>query len=317
MHYIAILYERTPQSRSTAEANIRLRGYTQPTWVDSEWPRLPVYALAYVFCPTSRDVYLEWVEKKVRPFTWERYQGRVIDELYKLIHLNCQEYALHTPTSRFDLYTHLVSIQGQLVSDAKDRHQNAFEQISPRPNQRQIQAFDDGLQKIVRFEGEITSAFMDFEIARLQSASPNRIFREYFDFNTDFALRAKNQGFATPATPDFVFRHAVVGDIKSGHWQAFFEYTVVAYALAYEEHTHRDMNYGAILHVELPRRRQVPAHYEGDVIYLDDAKRRRFLAVRNRKLQIVANAIDPGKPDSNPGCAGCSFYSDCWSDANG
>lgn len=317
MHYVAVLYERTHQSRSTAPADITLRGYTLPTWADPEWSRLPVYALAYAFCPTSRDIYLEWVENKERPPTWERYQGRVIDELYKLIHLKCQEYASHTPPRSFDLYAHLTSIQDQILDEAKSCHRDALERVITPLSRRQIEAFDQGLKKIVRFEAEITSAFMDFEIAKLQSATPNSIFSEYFDFNTNFHLRAKNQGFTLPATPDFVFRHEVVGDIKSNHWQTFFEYTVVAYALAYEEHTHKDMNYGAILHVQLLRSRGVPAHYEADIIYLDDSKRNRFLAIRNRKLQIVADRIDPGKPDNDSGCAGCSFYSECWDGANG
>ena len=317
MHYVAILYERTLQSRSAAPMGITLRGYNPATWVNSEWLRLPVYALAYGVCPTFRDIYLERVDGKSRQSTWERYQGRIIDELYKLIHSRCQEYASHTSTGSFELYDYLVSIQDQMVSEAKNPHRAALEQAVPQPTQQQIQAFDQGLKKIIRFEAEITSAFIDFEIARIQSANPNRIFSEYFDFNTDLALRAKNQGFITPATPDFVFRHRVVGDIKSGHWQTFFEYTVVAYALAYEEHTHSDMNYGAILHVQLPRNRQVPAHYEADIIYLDDSKRSKFLVMRNRKLEIITNRIDPGKPDNDSDCAGCSFYSECWGGANG
>lgn len=317
MHYIAELYQRTVQSRSSPRPAITLRGYKQATWVDSELLSLPVYALTYGFCPTFRDVYLEWVQGKARQTTWESYQGLVMDKLYKLIHQRCQEYASHTPTRSFNLFDYMISVQDELINQALVEHKKKLEQVIPAPSPEQLDAFEQGLRKIARFEGEITSAFIDFEIARLQSTNPATIFSEYFDFTTDLPLRAKNQGFTTPATPDFVYRHQVIGDIKSGSWQKFFEYTVVAYALAYEEHIHRDMDYGAILHVQLPESRKVPAHYEGDIVYLDDSKRNRFLVMRENKLQIITQKIDPGKPSNDQYCTGCSFYSECWSNTSG
>ena len=317
MHYIAELYQRTVQSRSSPPPMITLRGYRQETWVDSEMLSLPVHALAYGFCPTFRDVYLEWGQGRARQVTWEGYRGLVIDKLYKLIHQRCQEYASNTPPRSFDLFDYMMSAQDELVNQAVDKYKSKLKQVIPEPSKEQLEAFEQGLRKIARFEGEITSSFIDFEIARLQSTNPGTIFSEYFDFTTDLQLRAKNQGFNTPATPDFIYRHQVIGDIKSGSWQKFFEYTVVAYALAYEEHTHRDMDYGAILHVQLPENRKVPAHYEGDIIYLDDSKRKRFLIMRENKLQIITGKIDPGKPPNNQGCTGCSLYSECWSDTSG
>ncbi len=317
MHYIAVLYERTQQSRAAAAADIKLRGYNLATWVPADFLRLPVYALAYALCPKFRDIYFEWVKKRSRQPTWERYQGRVIDEVYKLIHLKCEKYASATRSRDFALYSYLLSAQEEILGDAKNRHRSALSAINPPPSEEEIEAFDKGLKKIITFEAEITSAFMNFEIARLRDASPNRVFREHFDFNTNLSLGAKNQGFTSPAIPDFVYRHEVIGDIKSGAWQRFFEYTVIAYALAYEEHTQRNMNYGAILHVQLPNNRLVPAHYEADIIYLDDSRRRKFLAMRNRKLEIITEGIDPGKPDNPSECTGCFFYSDCWGEGSG
>jgi CRISPR-associated protein Csa1 len=313
MHYIALLYERTRQSRLIQES-VKLRGYHPATWVPSDLSRirLPVYAIAYAQCPTFRDIYLEFIKKEKMMPTWERYQGRIIDELYKLTHSKCEEYVSRCSSSNVDIYGYLIDKQDEIVAEAKNRHKNMFKQINPQPTNEQMLSLEEGLKKVIRFEAEITSTLVDFEIARVESTNPKRIFNEYFNFNTNLALRAKNQGFTTPAIPDFVYRHELIGDIKSGAWQEFFEYTIVAYALAYEEHIGRDMNYGAILHVQLPQNRLVPAHYEGDIVFLDDSRRNRFIMMRNRKLELLATQIDPGKPDTPNGCIGCGFMHLCW-----
>lgn len=319
MHYIAILYEKAFRSRITALDKINLRGYNPATWVPAEFStiQLPVSAIAFALCPTARDLYLEKVLGRQRKATWGRYQGRVIDELYKLIHERCEDYCRNSHSSNFDLYGSILSMSDTLPKEAKQQHSGALREIVPQPTGAQIQSFDDGLKKLLRFEAELTSAFINFEIARLQSANPHSVFSEYFNFNTNMPLRARHQGFTSPATPDFIYRHEIVGDIKSGKWQRFFEHTVIAYALAYEEHTGGNMDLGAILHVGFPENRLVPAHYDTDIIVLNDLKRNRFIAMRNRKLEIVGNRVDLGVPENKAECdPDCPFLSFCWGGAN-
>ena len=315
MHFIALLHDRTP-GISSAEASITLRGNDHKTWIASELGgvQLPVNAIAYASCPTFRDVYLEAVKGKTRPPTWDRYKGRVIDEIYKNIHKTSSAYVASCPTKDCDLYSHLISKKDGLIDQAKREYQTAFDSIEPKPEGTEVEEFDRALHKIVKFEAEITSSILDFEIAHLESANPGKVFNDFFDFNTDFALTAKHQGFTIPSTPDFIFRNTIIGDIKSGEWQDFFIYTLVAYALAYEEHTGRPMNCGVILHVELPTSRLVPAHYHTTIEQLSDYHRKRFLAIRDRKLQIIKDHIDPGISDDPTKCEGCSFQQTCWGD---
>ena len=320
MHYIAILYERTIRERDSHQEDITLRGFDSATWVPAEFShlQLPVNAIAFDICPTSRDLYLERVLSMTREPTWERYQGRVIDEIYKQIHKKCENYCSSSRLADFDLYNHLLTNQEALLAKAKRKHVDKLRQIESLPTAPQIQLFDEGLRKLIRFEAKITSAFIQFEISRLASSSPGRLFSEYFNFNTDLPLTARKQGFADPATPDFVYRHEIIGDIKFGKWQRFFEYTVLAYALAYEESTGHNMDYGAILPVELPSNRPVPTHYQVGIIYLGDKLRKRFIALRDRKLQIVGEKRDPGIPEKKKYCdQKCPFLSHCWSTTNG
>lgn len=313
MHFVALLHDRTRLTSST-EASITLRGNDYRTWIASELReiQLPVNALAYASCPTFRDIYLEVVRRETRPPTWDRYKGRVIDEIYKNIHKTSSDYVESCQTKDCDLYSYLISEQDDLINKAKNKYKSSFDSIDPKPETTEVEEFNSALGKIVKFEAEITSAVLDFEIAHSGSANPGRVFDEFFNFNTDFALTAKHQGFTSPSIPDFIFKNTIIGDIKSGKWQDFYIYTLIAYALAYEEHTGRPMNFGAILHVELPSSRLVPAHYHTTIEHLSDYHRERFLAMRDRKLEIIKGGADPGKPDDQTNCIGCDFQQKCW-----
>ena len=291
MHFVALLDDRFQKiGRTKRQVDIEWRGYRPQTWVPAELSgiELPVNSLAYNVCPTHRDIYLEFVQHLQRPPTWERYRGRLIDEVYKTVHRKCAEYVLSHSVNQFALYEYLVGEQDNILQEVKREH---------RPELRGLnvvgvapQTLDEELKRIIRFEAEITSALVAFQIAKVKSGSPRRIFDRYFMFNTDLPLNAPHQGFRGDATPDFIYRNNVVGDIKSGKWQEFFYYTIAAYALAYEEHTNEDMNYGVILHLEKSNRR-VPLHYRTRIELIDDAKRERFCMVRNRKLEIVQARI--------------------------
>jgi len=314
MHFVAILYEKTARSFESPPSTITLRGYDPKTWIPAELAqiRLPVYALAYAPCPTCRDIYLDRVANIQIPFTWDRYKGKVIDFIYKNIHKTCSDYVTQCRARTFDLHNELISKQDELIERSKREFQRDYQRIVSPPRQQEISCFYDSLRKIIRFEAELTSATINFEIARNRAANPDHIFSGHFDFNTDYSLNPQHQGFNSPATPDFIFRHMIIGDIKSGSWKSFFEYTVIAYALAYEDHTNQNMDYGVILNVELPSSRLVPVHYEVGIEFLNDRKRERFVALRNRKLEIINSRTDPGKPAREKCPPDCPFLSHCW-----
>jgi len=314
MHFVALLYDRNARSLRRTPSRISLRGYNSKTWVPAELShiKLAVYAIAYAPCPTSRDTFLSNVQRVQVPFTWDRYKGKVIDFIYKHVHKTCEEYMRGCSVRTFDLHDELISMADRLIDEAKNEYSDDHDAVTDMPNQSEGSQFYDSLKKIIRFEAGLTATAIDFEIARNASASPRHIFSEHFDFNTDFPLNPQHQGFSSPATPDFIFRHKVIGDIKSGPWKQFFEYTAIAYALAYEDDIGQDMDYGVILNVELPTRRRVPVHYEVKIEHLDDRKRERFVALRNRKLEIINSKQDPGKPARDKCAPDCPFLSHCW-----
>lgn len=313
MHFVALLDDRFQKiGRARRQVEIEWRGYRPRTWVPPELSgtELPIYALAYNACPNYRDIYLEFVQHIQRTPTWERYRGRLIDEVYKCMHRKCAEYLPSRSVNQFALYEYLLGEKDNILREIKREHRSELRGLTVAG--AASRSLDEELKRIIEFEAQITSALISFQVAKVKSGSPRRIFDQYFIFNTDFSLNAPHQGFRGDATPDFIYRHNVIGDIKSGKWQDFFYYTVAAYALAYEEHTNQDMNYGVIFHVDRSARR-VPLHCRTRIELIDDPKRERFCMVRNRKLEIVQERIDPGNPPSNDVCdRACCYFSNCW-----
>jgi CRISPR/Cas system-associated exonuclease Cas4 (RecB family) len=318
VHYVTFLDDRSQKiSRSKKRFSIRLRGYNPKTWVPPEFMhiKLPVNVLAFSPCPTHRDVFLEKVQGLQRPFTWDRYRGKLIDETYKLVHKACEEYISSTTTSlrNFDLCQHIIGRQTDLLSQAKRPHARDLTAVNPTPSEAQVSDLDEELKKIIAFEATLTSTFMNFQIAKTSAPRLSRIFEQFFDFNVDLSLCAPHQGFETDVTPDFIYKHQVVGDIKSGRWQEFFLQTVAAYALAYEEHIQQNINYGVIFHVDIPSSRRVPIHFKTRIEPLTDQIRERYITVRNRKLEIIDKGSDPLVPQNRDKCdPDCPFGSDCW-----
>lgn len=70
--------------------------------------------------------------------------------------------------------------------------------------------------------------------------------------------------------------------------------------------------------MEMVDSRPFPIHEGARIDILDDPRRERFLLVRNRKLQIIAEKIDPGLPPSPRECdSSCDYHKHCWGETSG
>lgn len=315
MHFIAQLCSSQKEYLRTQTNIIKLRGYSPKTWVAPELIniKLPVNAIAYNICPTYRDLYLERINRIRSELTWNRYMGKIIDATYKIVHNKCKWYVLNRRRSRYNLLNYVARKQKAIIHSAKELYEAELRNVNPPVNQNQIRSLDLILKKIIKSEANTANSIINFELSRVAGANIKGIFDEYLSFNTNLILKSPHMGFSEKATPDFVYKHEIIGDIKTGKWQEFYMYTAAAYALAYEEHTGRNMNYGVILHVEFPRSKDIPVYSHTSIEFIDDPIRNKFLAIRDRKLQIIKEKEDPGKPDSQDKCdPSCSFLQKCW-----
>lgn len=316
MHHVAHLLERYNRTKQKNPA-AKLRGYRASTWVPPEYQfngvALAVNQLAYSACKSYRDLYFERVQGIPRPQTWPRVVGRAVDAIYKQVHEVARQYCHSTRAKDFDLVEFLAQEGPGLVEQVLREELRDIDSIQPEPpslrNQTRLRR---ALEKIVRFEARQISFTIEREMARILNQRPGEIFDQHFDFNVQFNVESRKLGFASPSTADFFYHQVVLGDIKVGEWQSYYDYTMVAYALAYEEEQGVDMDPGAILLVQCPPRR-VPSHQGSRIQFLDDARRKRFLITRDRKLEIIANRIDPGRAEREEDCdRKCPYWERCW-----
>ena len=321
MHLIAALYAKHVKG-NPQPIKVELRGYQPAVWVSSEYQladvALPLNQLAYAACPTSRDLYFEVVEGIQRPLTWERAVGRIVDGLYKSLHLAAEAYCHTTQARSFDLTSHLTARTSEFVGNAIRGQRTEIRKLEPAPSEAEIEGLRTSLAKIVRFEAMMLGSAIEQEIACSPDKTPRQVFDQTFDFSSDFKIASQKLGFTPIATADFLYRQQVIGDIKTGESKPFFDYTMAAYALGYEEEHGNDMDLGAILVVSLPPSRPFPVHKGSRLKRLDDGLRRVFIAMRDHKLRIVAERKDPGRAETQGSCdPSCPFLERCWGEGHG
>jgi CRISPR/Cas system-associated exonuclease Cas4 (RecB family) len=322
MYHIAEVYrDSIDNMRAEREqaTGIKLRGYKSDMWVNPEFisVQLPVNVIAFNLCPTSRDLYLEKICNIRTEETFERYKGRVIDSLYKACHLGCQKYILNKK-KKLSLDKYIGKLRNRLIKESKQEYSSIFNHLTPKPTTAQTNELDTILRKIVDSESKMAEGIIESELRRVEGATQEGIFDEYLNFNTKVILFSPHIGFTSKVAPDFIYKHEVIGDIKTGVWHDFLINSAVAYALAYEEHTRRDMDFGTILNPQFPPTKNTPVYHHTAVVYLSDARRRTFKAVRDRKLQLMQTPSDPGKPTNKTDCnSACPHVSNCWSLTDG
>jgi CRISPR/Cas system-associated exonuclease Cas4 (RecB family) len=326
MIFVRFLDRMTNQYESIRHhaERITLRGYERVSYPAPELLgfRLPVNLLAFNLCKTQRDVYLH-VTGQSMPETWERYCGRVMHTLYQEIWKKILEVVSAKTIRSLDLDSSLTGSKEEIIESAFGKHQDVFERVEEKYNTTELRRdlvrlqakLGSSMDKIFSYEKTLTSALVNFELSSLFNQSPgNPLFQKTLALSIGESYNAQMLGFTNPVTPDFRYRNDVVGDIKTGPWQDYYYHTITAYALAVEAHTKSAVDCGIVLHVDIRPSRKVPIHEHASFEVIDDYKRKRFLTIRDEKLRIAKEKVDPGRPDSPNDCEGCGFYDFCWRD---
>jgi CRISPR/Cas system-associated exonuclease Cas4 (RecB family) len=297
---------------------ITLRGFESKSYPPPELfgVHLPVNLLVFNQCKTQRDVYLYVTGQKI-PESWERYSGRVIHTLYQEIFKKILEIVRTNSIDSLDLDCTLTSEKGNIIRKTIAKHQavrRKLEHIYPRTELETLEnKLKSDMDKIFSYEKTLSVALIEFEISNLfdqQSGDP--LLQKTLALSIGENFKAPMLGFTSPVSPDFRYKNDVVGDIKSGLWKDYYYHTITAYALAIEAHTKSAVNCGIVLHVDIKDNRVVPIHEHASFEVIDDIKRKRFLFLRDEKLRIAKEKLDPGLPTSSNDCEGCGFCRTCW-----
>lgn len=100
----------------------------------------------------------------------------------------------------------------------------------------------------------------------------------------------------------------MIMEMKTGKEQEFHRLTLAGYALAFESAFGRAVNFGMLAYVRFLEDRPVP-YVMRRVCPIDDRLRLQFLQMRDRKLEIIGQPLDPGLPRRCP--SACSYFEIC------
>jgi CRISPR-associated protein Csa1 len=298
-------------------ADVTIRGWDPESFLPAEYASiraLPVNMLANNYCPTSRDVYLKQVRNINAPPNWDSYCGRAVHKLFQLLASSAESYIRRDLQLRkFDLQKYVRTQGSRLIQKVTSDMTQVTTNIPQvrRPSQSQIDTFVEGLHKIVRMEAETAGALIDYTLSTNLDTRLAAEFSRIFPFQSrEINLNAPPLGFSLGAKPDFLLGD-IIGDIKTGQLKEFHKLTLAAYALAYEYHESRPMNFGVLLSVNLPAKRNVPIYEKTEYMVVSDVYRKAFLEKRNEKFRIVRDQVDPGEPTTRDECRECPYFPKC------
>lgn len=323
MHYIS-LWEIAEIARLTSKQfSVRpdLRGYSmRAVRPDRRAQSLSVSELAKTICSTHRDIYFAKVAR-IRPSRnerpWQAEAGTLIHTLLQDIHgyaqriLPSQGRALRPEVLFRRLKSFGIRHTNKLLTNYKD---------DPRFAGRVWDDLNLHCHNIIFFETLLICSLLTYKasqktvLATGTDIDPVQEFKQLFDFSAiEHPLSAPLLGLTTPVTPDFLYSGRIIGDIKTGVIdEDTFLMTCVAYALAYEAEYQRPIDFGLILHVGFSPDHYFPIYYSSRIYELDNVVRRKFTILRDRKLKILADRVDPGRQEDEPRCRPCPFYHRCW-----
>jgi CRISPR/Cas system-associated exonuclease Cas4 (RecB family) len=316
---MAELGQRLNESFSVRQ---ELRGYAlQTVPPELREAQISVSALAHTICTTHRDIYLAKVQRiktrsEDRP--WQAEAGSAIHKLLQQIHnrakqlLPSESSALNTKQLLHRLISFGTRQKKQLLASFK--HDPRFSgQIWPE--------LDRHFDGILFLEAIVICTLLTYKVSKKTiletgvNIDPTKEFEQLFSFSAiEHRLSTSFLGLSEPVTPDFLYRHHVIGDIKTGAvHEDDFRLTCTGYALAYEAEYGQNIDFGLILHVGFSNKHFFPI-YQGSHLYeIDDKTRQQFILLRDQKLKVIAKKKEPPVQNDEQRCRPCQFYSKyCW-----
>ena len=309
--------------KELANHRITVRGYNidqvsvAPELKNKSW-FLPVNEIVTDYCPTNRYSYLrKYVSEAKIQLTWESLKGRIIDNLYKDVYKEFLSYTKKTKLKKLYIRKELEKLQEEALEKIKKQIEEVKDKMIKQPKNTEVGKFLQNINNILRFEIELCTAIVDHKISIKKDINIKSEIELLFPFIFKIKIRAPDLGFSGGLEPDFIYKHLVVGEIKTGEWQEFFKLACAAYALAYEFEHRKNLDLGVVLNPIFNDNRTVPLYYNSDISIIDDSYRKAVLILRDKKISLMREKKDPGIPKIKYDCrAGCGYINYCWGKKN-
>jgi len=310
--------------RRNAKEEISIRGYDisrvkiNPDLKNKAW-FLPVNEIISSYCLTGRYIYLKrFVPDTKIEKTWDSFKGRIIDNLFKDLYETFSAYVQGTKIKEFLVFAMLQEFGKKKLTEIKKQIDKDKKKMISAPKEDDVSEFLEDIRNLLRLETELCSSIIDHKISMKKDINLKSEVALLFPFIFKVKINASDLGFKEGAEPDFIYRHMAIGDIKTGEWQDFFYLTCAAYALAYEFEHKKDIDIGVILNPIFHKQRTVPLYYNSEMVVIKDKYRKDVLLLRDKKIKLIKDQIDPKTPKNESDCPeGCGYLNYCWGNDNG
>jgi CRISPR-associated protein Csa1 len=245
-----------------------------------------MYVVASKFCPTDRDVYLRYVLKASGQPTFRIALGKMIHGAVSdclLAYLNGKEMTFKEwwDTIRWD-------------------------EIPAKPES-------------VREPAEIVWNYVAQSIrarhAELAAVQPYASSRDLFASTAPFLIEHKISGdllglSGLLSLDCYDYLHCIMFDLKvDSQPHEWHRLAPVGYALVFESVHEVPVDVCAVVYAQFKDKKLV---VKKDLFFASDELRSWWIQERDRKLEIVAEGRDPGKPEKSQSDVHCMFYRECW-----
>ncbi len=268
---------------------------------------LPVSAVASEFCPTSRDIYLRYVEGFEAPVSLPMVRGTLYHATLEAVVTWAKRLIYEGLTLGSELSRALADCAVEAVEGLLVERQGLIEEA--RVGDDELEQVKRNMLKLWDFEAGQIAAAVTSIFSRSPHIGVDSLVAHAIPLTMEHRIDGSKVGLSKQLSIDaFQAVHTMVMEMKTGKEQAYHRLTLAGYALAFESAFERRVDFGMLAYIRFPEDRPAPLVVRR-VRQIDDELRLQFLRARDRKLAIVARQRDPGLPERCPST--CGYFKIC------
>lgn len=288
MEHKHLLYQLLPTARETG-VDKELRGWNwhQPPlkpYFDNV--KLPMYEVSSRYCPTNRDTYLHHVEK-----------------------------VYGVPSARMALGKILHGVVSDSLQAFLQRRSVSFEAWWQKIRWQEIAEKPENVKEPCREVWDFMQTMCAARLAEASSKQPHAseldLMASAVPFLVEHRISGELLGLSDVLSVDcYDYLRAIVFDLKIAstkeEWHRLYP---VGYALVFESVHEVPVDICCIVYLNVG---DGQISVQKDLFFASDELRQWWIEERDKKLEIVAERKDPGKPERSQCKEYCQYYSACY-----
>lgn len=283
-----LLHQLLPTAREVGVSK-ELRGWSwfqpplKPYYGDV---KLPMYAVSSKYCPTGRDVYLRNVEN-VRPKLGPKV---ALGKMFHGVVSDCLQAFLQRKSLDFE--TWWLKIR--------------WEEIPEKPEN-----VKEPSREVWKFVSKLCEARLAEVSSRQPYASEYDVIASALPFLVEHRISGELLGLSGILSLDcYDYLHAIMFDLKvNDERREWYRLSPVGYALVFESVHETPVDICCVVYLNV---RKGKVSVQKDLFFADDELRQWWIEERDKKLEIVAERRDPGKPERSQCLESCMFFDACY-----